>query len=158
MSIGERELRSVNGRRWSARTAAVLGFLVVGCLVVPIPTPRHGESVITPETLAGFEEGRTTRMDVLLTLGDPLERYAEDRFFVYAWNETHGYLLWGVGGQGGGAGGAAPMEDTHRLILDFAPDGVLTRKASLDSSLWKKRSEADAWVQRWMDEAEAREP
>lgn len=83
-----------------AITASCLFLLSIatnGCVILPIPTPPHGGAgVITEESVESLEAGKATRADVLLKLGDPAERLQEDRFFVYRWELTHGYLMWAL--------------------------------------------------------------
>jgi outer membrane protein assembly factor BamE (lipoprotein component of BamABCDE complex) len=149
---------SVKGRAFARIGArAVLYVLACTCLsaCIFVPTPMHGESRIGAETVASFEPGRTTRTDVLMALADPMQRFADDRFFVYRWNETNGYVFVGFGGYSGAAG---PLESTHYLVLDFGPDGRLRRLASIKAhaaeSLSQYRSDVEPQVRAWMDSAE----
>jgi hypothetical protein len=74
-----------------------------GCVLIPVPTPPRGVRVITEDTVESLKPGQSTRADVLHLLGDPLHRREKDRFFVYPWDRTWGYVgsLWVLERTGG---------------------------------------------------------
>lgn len=114
--------RGACGPRLGCMLAA--STLLHGCLVVP--TPPHGSGLITPDTIETLTVGHTSRVDVLLELADPQERHERDRYFVYEWTETKGYLVWGAYY----AGGAGAIEAIRCLVLEFDEAGLLGRKAT----------------------------
>ena len=56
-------------------------ILINSCLY--IPTPEHGVGVVPDEAMNFLVPGETTRADVILRFGDPIQRLEEDRFFLY---------------------------------------------------------------------------
>jgi len=122
---------------------------VSGCIILPVPTPAHsGVGVITEEAVKSLKPEETTRAEVLLLFGAPAHRYEEDRFFVYTFERTHGYLLVGLAYVGGGA---APMKKVHYLALEFTSTGRLLRQAFFEQPWFGK--DPDRSVQQWMKEA-----
>ena len=114
-----------------------------GCII--IPTPSHGgEGVIAKETIESFEPGKTTRADILLRLGAPVERLEEDRFFLYRWVRLHGYWVAGAGY----TGGMGPLYATHYLGIEFTPDSRLKRVKMFEPwlPLTDKHSSAEEWM------------
>jgi len=95
-----------------------------------------------------IEPGVTTRIDVLMTLGEPDRRVEEDRYFVYEWSETHAVV--GVivgGGYQAGVLGTAELGDRNALALEFGPDARVTRVKTFTRStqgvLWE---DVDEWM------------
>lgn len=123
--------------------ASVLG--ASGCVVVPIPTPPIAFDEITPETLGGLKPGETTRVDVLMSLGDPTRRLQADRIFVYDWSESHWIVLIGVPG----GGGMTDFGDTHRLAIEFSESGRIARLQQFARySKEALEEDFDTWVKR----------
>ena len=57
----------------------IFGLLFISSCIY-IPTSEHGgESMISDEAMNFFTPGKTTRADVLLRLGKPVQRFEEDR-------------------------------------------------------------------------------
>ena len=137
-------------------TASFLFLLLIannGCIILPIPTPAHGGyGVITEESIATLESEKATRADVLLKLGDPAERLYQDRFFVYEWVQTHGYLFWAVGGGPGAAGDIAPLTGPHFLVVEFLPDNRLKRFKFIDAGFFSQpaRKQLDEVINEWI--------
>jgi hypothetical protein len=135
----------------------ILFLLVIpthGCIILPIPTPAHGGyGVIINESIASLEPEKATRADVLLRIGDPAERLHQDRFFVYRWERTHGYLIWAIGGAGpsGGVGDINPLTANHFLLIEFLPDNRIKRSKFIDSKILSQRAreQLDELIQEW---------
>ena len=122
---------------------------VSGCIILPIPTPAHsGEGVITEDAVTSLKPEETTRADVLLMFGAPANRYEDDRFFVYEFERTHGYLLVGLAYVGGAVG---PMKKVHYLALEFTLTGRLLRQAFFEEPWF--RSDRDRSLRQWMEKA-----
>ncbi len=134
---------------WGPRLGSLLVAVTVlhGCLIVP--TPPHGSGLITPETIETLAVGHTSRVDVLLELADPQERHERDRYFVYEWRETKGYLIWGAYY----SGGAEAIEAIRCLVLEFDEAGRLDRKATFsvgseDDARRQTTAVLDEWASR----------
>ncbi len=102
----------------------LLIIVTTGCIILPIPTPEHGEGLREVEVNQLLQLGKTTRADVLLRLGEPAKRLEEDRFFVYGWRRIH--VHWVMLIMGGG-GADAPQSHPHYLTLEFTSEGQLKR-------------------------------
>ena len=95
------------------------GVGLSGCFLIPTPSVV-GYSVIPNKTIESLEPGKTTRADVLLKLGEPCERFEDDRIFVYHWEQVAGFGIVPT------ALGAS-ITDDHYLGLEFGPDNRLKR-------------------------------
>jgi len=91
-------------------------ILIYGCY---IPTHEHGKGIIPEEVMNFLVPGKTTRADVLLKFGDPMQRIEKDRYFIYHWKIIDGY--WAIGST------AVPSEEINYLCLEFTPDDLLKR-------------------------------
>jgi len=100
----------------------VFVLLMIGSCVY-VPTHEHGVSMIPDEAMDFFVPGKTTRTDVLLRFGDPAQRLEEDRYFIYYWLTTTGYIIIAAGT----AGGVAEDRNVNYLCLEFTPDNLLYR-------------------------------
>ena len=126
---------------WAVLLASTLGLS--GCVVVPIPP--IGTDEITPETLGRLQPGKTTRIEVLMSLGDPTRRLEADRFFVYDWSESHWMVIAGAPLRGA----VGTFGDTHRLAIEFSKSGRIARLKQFASYSKKTLDEdLDAWVNR----------
>lgn len=107
----------------------VFALIISGCIVLPIPTPEHGGSGVLPddeETLNNIlKVEQTSRADIILQWGSPSETFENERFLVYEWLRVRGYLLWFIGGQSGGIGGAPSWGAKHYLCLEFNSNSLL---------------------------------
>jgi hypothetical protein len=127
---------------------------LAACLYVP--TPEHGttagayhpaRSLVSDESIAALTPGKTRREDVLLQLGDPVERRDRhsstpwgDRYFIYRWQRIQGYLL--VYGAG-----AAAVSNEYALAVEFGPDDRIVRVGRFESSLFGNiRKELEQWI------------
>src|SRR5215469_3786762 len=91
-----------SGRPDSERTRAPLAGLVLGLAgtamfggcIVPYATPKMldtgSRSQVTPVAQQGIEVGKTTRVDVLLALGEPDGRAVDDSWFSYGSSRSSG--------------------------------------------------------------------
>jgi outer membrane protein assembly factor BamE (lipoprotein component of BamABCDE complex) len=105
-------------------TAVLMLFTAIvanGCVLIPVPTPPRGVRVITEDTVESLKPGQSTRADVLHLLGDPLHRREKDRFFVYAWDRTWGYVGW-LSALASPDGGVSPIVVHRSLIIEFTPE------------------------------------
>lgn len=107
-------------------------FILAGCA----PTIPHGLGrVYDRKVYEILHPGEATRTDVLLTLGEPLYRFEEDRFFMYEWVVVYawGYIPYGW---------FFPVYAPHYLCLEFAPDSSLVRREHFIGSLYGKPEKA----------------
>lgn len=113
----------------------ILALTVVGCVVFYVPTPTHGPGrfVISERDLETLEPNKTTRADILLRFGDPMQRLEQDRFFIYTWELTHGYLAVGAPG----SGEVVPIKKHHYVAFEFASDHRLTRLITIKPWLFQ---------------------
>ena len=129
-----------------------LVFFGSGCIILPVPTPAHGGyGVITEDSVESLEAGKATRADVLLKLGDPAERISEDRFFVYRWELTHGYLMWAFGaGPGMTVGDINALTGDHFLLIEFLPNNRIKRLQFISPSIFHNtRERLDKLIKEW---------
>ena len=119
-------------------------LLIAGCLYVP--THEHGESMITDEAMKFFEPHKTTRADVLLRFGDPVQRLEGDRYFIYHWETIIAYIFVG----GGYSGAVGPDTNLHYLCLEFTPDNILKRWKHFEEGYLQLHPEKQ--IYEWMEE------
>lgn len=124
-------------------------IMIYGCVYIPIP--EHGKSIIPDEVMRFLVPGKTTRADVLLRFGDPLQRLEEDRYFLYHWKTIEGYWVFGYGY----SGAASPSKDLHYLCLEFTPENLLKRWKHFEGGfLW---NHPEKQILEWMKEGNARQ-
>ena len=134
----------MNARRRPSLAAALLtaALAAQGCVIV-LPSPPVKLNEVGAETLARLRPGNTTRVDVLMALGDPTKRLDGDRVFFYDWEEIH--WVGAVGVPGGGEPFA--IGDTHRLAIEFSADGTIARLQRFSSySAQTLDKNSAAWV------------
>lgn len=108
--------------------AASVLFLISAC--VPIPVLPFGDRPGFRQNIDGtvpafIVPGQTTRADVLLALGEPDRREADDTSFLYVRETEEGGVAFMVGG--GMRGGIIGTPVTVRLLrLTFNRAGVVT--------------------------------
>jgi len=82
--------------RWVTVYGLIVAFIVAsGCLILPIPTFDHGEGLSKSDVDDHFVLGQTTRIDMLLTLGDPEPAWwkNDEGVSYYHWVRQHGYTF-----------------------------------------------------------------
>jgi outer membrane protein assembly factor BamE (lipoprotein component of BamABCDE complex) len=133
----------MNMRRAASATVFLAAALAAqGCVMV-LPSPPIRLNAVSAETLAQLKPGKTTRVDVLMALGDPSKRLDGDRVFFYDWQEVH--WVGAVGVPGGGEPFA--LGDTHRLAIEFSADGTIARLQRLSSySMPELEEKSGAWA------------
>ena len=104
-------------------------IMLAGCM--PVPSIPHGLGrVYDRKVIESFRPGEVTRIDILMTIGEPLYRFEEDRFFMYEWAVVYG---WGLT-----FGGPFPIMTPHYFCLEFGPDSYLLRIEHLRGLLFGK--------------------
>lgn len=95
--------------------------LVTGCIAIPVPEHGGRGGAIATDAMERLIPGTTTRAEVLLALGEPTDRRAEERAYVYQWEPTVGLVAY--------PGGGASVQKLRQLCLEFDRSGILTRKS-----------------------------
>jgi hypothetical protein len=119
-------------------------LLIAGCLYVP--THEHGESIVTDEAINFLVPHKTTRADVLLRLGDPIQKLEEDRYFIYHWKTTIAYLIV----FGFYSADVAPDSNLHYVCLEFTPEHLLKRWKHFEEGYLQLDTEKQ--IIEWMEE------
>lgn len=147
--------------------AVLVAFAIAasGCpFLIPTPGAHHGAP--STEVVRKIAPGVTTRVEIVMMLGDPDRRMEDDRYFVYDWRETRAVIGIvvppGVPIAGGGFG------VRKALALDFAPDGHVARlnvfskdtEGLLDLDDERAATERALWedIRTWMKGAAASAP
>jgi len=112
-----------------AGAAAVLAALLLSGCPLPIPPGMHHgtrENLAerTPEFIV---PGKTTREDVLLTLGEADGAALDESWFSYGAVLGQGGVLFIVMTLGGGGAFGAEAVEHRRLVVYFDPGGVVER-------------------------------
>ncbi len=131
MPSGRREIRRAKRASAAVALAACTASLLSACIPILVP-PTHDSisrgnvpKKVPPELLAG----KSSRTDVLLTLGEPDGRGPEDSWFTYASTRTWavgGVLLMAAYGGEGLLGGMGGSQSGTRLLINFDDAGLVT--------------------------------
>lgn len=132
---------------WKMVACSVVLAAAAGCV---IPTPGaldegSARANIARDVVELLKPLQTTRADVVLRLGNPTERLAGDRFFIYDWATVD--LIWAFCAGGECIGG--PLARTaHFLGFEFDPENrvVEVRKFEADS-VSEARQEMLGWIE-----------
>ena len=107
---------------------ALAPLLLTGC--VPIPVPPLGDRAgsrgnLTDQVPEFIVIGKTSRVEVLLVLGEPDQTTDNDRQFIYRRLSEEGGIAFMYGG--GGRGGVTGVPVTLRVLsLNFSENGVVS--------------------------------
>lgn len=105
---------------------------LAGCIIIPVPP--YGEGKLAPTSIDSIKPAVTTREDVLLTLGPPSHRLADDRIFTYEWQQTVAWIL-----TYGGTGGVVDGKSWHVFAVEFDQDGVVLRARDISTEYTDKK-------------------
>jgi hypothetical protein len=121
-----------------------LSLLIFGCIYIPTPALSTGECCEISSNFADWiKPGKSTRAEILLHFGDPEKRLEDDKFFVYGWEKTHGYVFIGAYV----TGVAIPTNNRHFLLIEFDADGIVRRSGFIDPSwAWQ---DTEKMVEQW---------
>ncbi len=100
--------------------------LLTGCVVPVFQEAPFKDDVIEP-----LKVGKSTRADVLMALGEPPIVSVDERVFAYTAGQLHAVLIVAVGYQAA----ALPIATTHFLVVEFAPNGTISKLDSVTGSL-----------------------
>lgn len=133
---------------WRALLATGVTALLSACVAVPVPVshtagPEPGSRGTIADTVPPtLVSGQTTRMQVLMSLGEPDGRGEGDTWFVYESIDNRGGVQWAFAAIGmNGNGGAGPLGNwdlARRLTIRFSAAGIVS-----DVSL--QRRECSLW-------------
>lgn len=122
---------------------ACTSLAAAGCIIVPTHL-RQGD----PRALESLVPGTSTRADVLMSLGVPDVRLSDDRYFVYNWTEIHAVGAVIIPGVPQGGLLPFPVEDEHRLVMEFGPDARLLRLKEVSAFT---KDGVDKKVRQWIE-------
>lgn len=111
-------------RRAFLRAGLVAVAMVTGGC--PFIVPGGQERAPSGEAVQAIRQHATTRVDVLMLLGNPDYRIDDDRFFVYDWSETHAIIGLVISPYQNFLLGFE-IGDKHALAIEFASDGSVAR-------------------------------
>ncbi len=100
--------------------------LLTGCVVPVFQEAPFKDDVIEP-----LKVGKSTRADVLMALGEPRFVSVDERYFAYTAGQLHAVLIVG----GAYSAHAVPIATTHFLVVEFAPNGTISKLDSVTGSL-----------------------
>ncbi len=100
--------------------------LLTGCVVPVFQEAPFKDDVIEP-----LKVGKSTRADVLMALGEPRFVSVDERDFAYTAKQLRAVLIVG----GGYSAKAFPITTTHFLVVEFAPNGTISKLDSVTGSL-----------------------
>lgn len=113
------------------RAVLIVTTLALGGCVIPVPVmedPPFKEDDLTP-----IAPGKSTRVDVLFTLGEPHMVSADEKLFVYSAVQMH-VELWLIGG-GGSGGTIIPIYAGHYLVIEFTPESRVAKFETVTGSI-----------------------
>jgi hypothetical protein len=125
-------------RACRAAAAAFLALTLCGCIVLPAPVHRwQGPSTGSRDNVSAASapkivEGQTTRLDLLLALGEPDGRGEQDQWFTYRTHKARGGWHWALilAGISPPAGAVlVPVDDwerVERLTVRFDGQGIVS--------------------------------
>ena len=96
-------------------------LLMVGCIIIPIPT---GEKPYFNETIPWLDTGITSKESAISELGVPDGIYSQGSELVYVDTVENWKIAWAAAGAGGGAG-LETLHKRHVLLLSFDAENIL---------------------------------
>jgi hypothetical protein len=117
----------------------LLLFLINACVVIPIPRDSYPEGTrenITPDLLASFEPGRTTKAEVLQKLGEPDVVSEDGSRFAYLWIKIKATILWAVGAGYSGGAGITDLKRQYVFSVIFDDEGLVLEKGTLERRIF----------------------
>jgi len=106
--------------------AVLLAFTLVGCATAPPLTGRH-------DLLDFLTDGKTTREDVVLQLGQPSGRFEHEHILTYRLGfEPKNKVYYVVEREAGPAGWPTWVFARYSLVLVFAENGVLQKHSLVE--------------------------
>ncbi len=108
-----------------------MGLGLVGCLVLPVPTP-HGRVLegreVQAADIAFVRPGETSRSEVVRQFGQPSVYWRDENTLIYRWVQREGILFWAVAGATTGGAGAMDLtaEFAYLVRCDAADRVVAT--------------------------------
>ncbi|MGE5200891.1 MAG: hypothetical protein ACM3O6_02385 [Acidobacteriota bacterium] len=97
------------------------------------------------DAVKSIKPGKSTRMSVLLALGDPNESEDSDRFFAYDWKVSYGSIVWAWGIYNLGDAGGHRLWAYRCVAMEFDASGTVSRAAYLHLESAEAMSCLAAW-------------
>ena len=122
-------------RRWQALLGTCTAALLSGCIMVPVPYSHHAGPEAGSRANVGdaapptVVRGETTRVQVLMKLGEPDGRGDGDSWFNYESIENRGGVQWLAAGAVVNTVGAISLGNwdvSRRLTIRFSADGTVS--------------------------------
>jgi hypothetical protein len=113
-------------RAWRLHwSLAALLLAATGCIIIPLPEMDSGDtrSNISKQTPGLFTPGKTTRMDVVLALGEPDLVTPDERKLAYRREKIVGIWILAAGNTATGGN----IETDRYLVAEFDAAGVLNK-------------------------------
>lgn len=107
------------------RAVLIVTTLALGGCVIPVPVmedPPFKEDDLTP-----IAPGKSTRVDVLFTLGEPHMVSADEKLFVYSAIQMHAVVIWGDN--------PFPIYAGHYLVIEFTPESRVAKFETVTGSI-----------------------
>ena len=125
----------MNATRIAALGAAAAALGTGGCIAVPVPVQSAKPDELRTHTRgtekgkSPFQDGITTRREVLLRMGEPDRAWGSDgeQYFLYRADDIHALIVVMIFGPTSGTAGAIPVGSRLLLALEFDEHGVLRR-------------------------------
>jgi len=109
-------------------TLCLVGLFTTSCIAVPTPAKHKVRGQTFTDTSHPFTPGKTTKKEILASLGSPTAIWEKENVWIYSWDESRSGWLIAFGGPYGNMGGAEYARNWKNKInlLRFNDQGVLT--------------------------------
>ena len=113
-----------------------LFFLAPGCLFIPVPETCVSGEEVTPEELASIEPGKTTKSEIIESLGNPDVLWLDENIFAYNWKTVWAIMPWVIAGGYQAAGGIEEFTKDYVLLIQFGQNDRVARFERLKRSMF----------------------
>jgi hypothetical protein len=131
MVLGEQEIRirqQVNKSAGLCLTLCLVGLFTAGCIAVPTPAKHKVRGQSFSETSPPLTIGKTTREEILNSLGPPAVIWESENVFIYHWDDSRSAWLVLIPNPDTGWGGYPRNWKSKFCLLRFDDEGLLTDK------------------------------
>ena len=125
MILGERIIRNrqvLNIISGPSLVLCLIGLFITGCIAVPTPAKHKVRGQAFTDTSPPLTQGKTTREEILASLGPPTAIWEEENVWIYGWDQSKSgwFALFP-----GGAMGYFRNWENKIFLLRFNGQGVL---------------------------------